>query len=226
MGSPETLSTYRNKEILKRTRFIGWPRYVDIKKGWYGNNGFQIGAKPETPDADKRRVVPSDTALHEATHTVPALVNGTPVEEVSIVPGPGYLGITKLGRPDPIAALAPHSTGHNGTGHDVFIASLMVNDIGPASNVAKSIAQSRQKEIAAVASLLEEKGTITGYEAKEAMDSVDRKKEENKATVFIKSPDGSEKRIPDVNVDNGVVIVPQEWVKYKLPKEDTIFSRN
>lgn len=231
MASPEALRTHNYEKTLDKVQFIGWPRTMRINETRYTNIGYEITAKREEPITHKRRVVPGDTAIHEATHAVPAAINGTPIEQVSIIPGPGYLGITKLGRPDAISALAPHATGASGTGHDVFIASLMVPNISSAENVARSIVYNNKEKINEVATDLEENKTMSGSQVKAAMDRVDKKKVEgDKATVFIKNPDGFEQRIPDLDIRDGIVILPTDNMipskHYELPKEGIIFSNN
>jgi len=48
-----------------------------------------------------KRKTGGSTAIHEARHAVAAIANGTAVKSATIVPGPGYLGLTELSRPDP-----------------------------------------------------------------------------------------------------------------------------
>jgi hypothetical protein len=220
MTSIETAPTYGNQEVFN------WPAFR-INETRYINNGYRISAEPQSTNV--RKVVPSDTAHHEATHIVAAEKNGTSVVRATIIPGPGYLGLTELSRPDATAALAPDATGHKGTGYDVRVAEVITNgNIGPASNAARGIIYSNMEKVEAVASILEEKKIMGNYEIREAMDSVDKnRKEENKATVVVKNPEGREQRFTDVNVKNGVVMVPGEWINYrKLPKESIIFSRD
>lgn len=229
MRSKEALHPYSNKEILNRTKFIGWPSSIGIKNTWYSSNGFRLSSKPTEQNVRSRRVA-GRTARHEAKHAFP---NPDNVKTVTIIPGPGYFGLTELHIPDPVAALAPDATGEDGTGWDVRAAiSITGGNIGPASNVAKSIVNENAEEVEEVASVLEEKKTISGYEVKQAIDNVrNKRKVGEKATLFIKSPEGFEQRIPDVDVRNGIVILPpKEQVipdkLYELPKEGIIFSRN
>ena len=108
----------------------------------------------------------------------------------------------------------------------------MTNNVSSAENVARRLTNENPEEIEEVASVLEEKKTITGYEVKQAISSVrNRREEREKATVFIKSPEGLEQQIPDVDVKSGIVILPpRERVLpseyYELPKEGIIFSNN
>ena len=78
------------------------------------------------------------TARHEARHAVAAEANGTRVVFASIIPGPGYLGITQLSAFDAIAAAAPHAHGDSGTGHDVSIIEHAGESVGAAGAAAKN----------------------------------------------------------------------------------------
>lgn len=227
MGSVETLRSNVNKDVQNRTKFIGWPKSIDIKGTWYSPDGFQINAKPKEQSTTRRKVG-GRTARHEAKHALP---NPDNVKSVTIIPGPGYRGLTELYIPDPVAALAPHATGEDGTGQDVMVASFITNNVSAAENAARGIVNNNTEEIEEIASVLEEKKTITGNEVKKAIHNVRNRKEEVQlATVFIKSPDGSE-TIHNLDVRNGIVtlpprerVVPSKY--YELPKEGIIFSNN
>ena len=144
MRSPEALQAYSNKEMLSRTRIIGWPRSIGIKDKWYSNNGFQISAKSKEQGQNRSKIVAGRIARHEAKHAFP---NPDNVKTVTIIPGPGYFGLTELHIPDPVAALAPHATGEDGTGHDVVVASFMTNDVSSAENVARRLTNENPEEI-------------------------------------------------------------------------------
>ncbi len=183
---------------------------IGVDQTQYINN-FRISvsmAKLETP-----QVPLGDTAIHEAKHAVAAIHNGTDVRSVTISPGPGYLGLTELSRPDAVAAAAPHATGCSGTGHDVHIVGAMGHDIDSVSSIARSIIANNYDQVEAVALHLEEKRTISGYDVLGAMHGVTKeKKTSEKATVFMKAPDGSE-RLAKVDVQNDKVMVPGEWMR-------------
>lgn len=224
---PEVARKHNRKEVLDKTQFVGWPSSIGIKDTWYGTGGFRINAKLENSHKVRRKVA-GRIARHEIKH---AIVDPENVESITIIPGPGYLGLTQLRSPDPVAALAPHATGEGGTGHDVMVASFMTDNVSSAENVAKGIVQNNTEEIEQAASLLEEKKTMTGNELKQAINSVRNKEEVQKVTIFVKSPDGSERSVPNLDVKNDVVILPpKEQIipspHYELPKEGIIFSRN
>src|SRR5581483_7460605 len=72
--------------------------------------------EPEDPDPGE-----DSTETHEAEHAVPAVVNGTGVKLVTVVPKSGeYNGLTVLHKPDIIAAVGPDVNGRRGTSYDVF----------------------------------------------------------------------------------------------------------
>lgn len=220
MRSIEAPTYGRNAEALSLPKY-----FIGVNQTQYINDS-RLSAERQSTNV--RKVVPGETAIHEAKHAVAAVVNGTPVKEVTIIPGPGYLGLTELGRPDPIAAAAPYATGSKGGEYDVSVIPLMGGDVNSASSAGRSIIYGNPEAVEEVASVVEERKTITGYEVKQAMNRVgNKRKEGEKATVFIKNPDGREQRITDVNVKNGVVMVPGEWINYReLPKEGIIFPGN
>jgi hypothetical protein len=169
---------------------------------------FRVTVEPLTA---KKKTVGGSVATHEARHAVAAVANGTEVRSATIVPGPGYLGLTELSRPDPISAAAPHATGSNGTGHDVFIIGLMGYDVSTASNVARGIIANNHKEVAAVAALLEEKRTVTGHEIQETMKNVSKKEE--RVMVIVEDADVGKIHIEEVQATKGVVVFDKKWVK-------------
>jgi hypothetical protein len=115
---------------------------------------------------------PGRTAHHEGLHTVAAIKNGSKVIEASREPGPGSLGHTLLGRYDRIAFMAAHAHGCDGTGHDVSVVRFMGDNPESAASSARQLLMNQEEEIYAVSSLIEEKGTITGEQAVQALDKV------------------------------------------------------
>lgn len=171
-------------------------------------DGFQIRVQKD----NKPHITPGSTAVHEATHAVAAIANGTSVKKATIEPGPGYLGLTELSRFDPIAAAAPHADGCSGTGHDVHIVAMMGIDVRAASSAALGVVGQNRQEIGAVASLLEEKKTITGSDIEASIREVgEKKKGHEKAIVFIKAADGSERSLK-TDMHGGIVMIPGEWI--------------
>ena len=174
-------------------------------------NGFHIHV-----EADKKPLItPGSTAVHEATHAVAAIANGTSVKKATIIPGPGYLGMTELSRFDAIAAAAPHADGCSGTGHDMHIVAMMGHDKGSAASAALGVVGQNRQEISAVASLLEEKKTISGSDIDHTIREVSQKKNgQEKATIHIKAPDGSEQTL-QAEAQNSTIMLPGEWITLK-----------
>lgn len=172
-------------------------------------NGFRV----EAHALHRRKPTPSETAYHEAEHSVVAEKNGTFVKRATIVPGPGYGGLTEMTRPDPIAAAAPHAQGRSGTSYDVFIIGLMGVSVGSAASAAQSILRGNQEHVEAVASELEDKRTLSGEEIRQVMTDVEKGKE---VVVFIRSPKGEEQRISERSRHKAPVEIPKELVT--LPK--------
>ncbi len=167
------------------------------------DNGVQVEAWFLRP----RRLTPGDTAEHEAKHAVVAEKNGTSVETVTIIPGPGYYGLTRLARPDPVAAAAAHADGHSGTSHDVFIIGLMGAGVGSAMGAAAGILGTSREEVEEVAARLEDKKSMGGHEVREAMADAKKGKE---VVVFMRSPDGKRKTINKRSHGNAPIKVEKE----------------
>jgi hypothetical protein len=173
-------------------------------------NGYQIHV--QSTKSEEPQITPGTTALHEAKHAVVAIRNGTGVKNVTITPGPGYLGLTELTRPDPVAAAAPHADGCSGTDHDVHIIAIMGADLGASSKVAAGITASNREEIKAVASLLEAKRTLSGGDIDETIKAVQNKKNgQTEALIIIKAPDEKEQTLKS-SVKNGKVMLPGKWI--------------
>lgn len=180
---------------------------------YIGNTRVSVVPKFEHPRSSHKPA--SSVATHEAEHAVVAIANGTPVESVTVIPGPGYNGLTKLSRPDPIAAVAPHANGRDGTNHDVFITQLGGHNVEALSGIARNITDKKRPHIDEVARTLDAKGTLSGRDIKKVMRKVDKEKSEpikKKADVFISRPDGTNKEISDIPYSGGIVIFPGEWV--------------
>ena len=87
--------------------------------------GFKMWLELKTTTEDDE---PTDeTAIHEAQHVIGARKNGTKTVKASILPEGDSLGHTIFEKPDIVGAMAPHSVGANGTGHDVRIANMLGN---------------------------------------------------------------------------------------------------
>lgn len=149
-----------------------------------------------------KKTVPGGTAIHEAKHVVAALQNGTSVESVTIIPGAGYLGLTKLSRPDAVAALAPHATGESGTSYDVFIASQI--GAAGAESAARSIINGNMEKVEAVAQALEENKSLGSGDINRTIYKLDHPDPEF-ATLVIQSPDG-ERVEKKVEVRDNIIV--------------------
>ncbi len=147
---------------------------------------------------------PGSTAIHEAKHVVAALKNGTGVEGATIVPGAGFLGLTRLSRPDAVAALAPHATGESGTGHDVFIASQM-GAIG-AESAARSIINSNMDEVMAVAVALEENKSLGSWDIDRAINKLSNPDPEF-GILTVETPSGEQKK-EKVEIRDNIIMKP------------------
>ena len=170
--------------------------------------GFKISTEGKDPTPKKKST--NSTAKHEAMHVVAAINNGTSVESVTIVPGPGYSGLTELSRPDPVAALAPHANGADGTSYDVYIAGLMGHSPESLGGVARGIIGAHQDEVEAVAVALEEERTLGNGGINRAIEEYKRPKFET-AKVSIQNSEGGRVEISKAEVRDNIVMVPEVW---------------
>lgn len=161
----------------------------------------------------ERNPNPTDTAQHEATHAVVARANDTGVDEASIIPGPGYLGITKLTRFDAVAAMAPHAMGHDGTGWDVHITQLQGHSPNGAESVARRYAESEKEVIQEVAAHLDDKGTLSGSQIDEIRNDVKRGE---RVTVTQTNADGVVE-VFEARAKDGIVMLPSRM--YNLDEQ-------
>jgi hypothetical protein len=135
-----------------------------------------------------KKTVPGGTATHEAMHVIAAIVNGTGVESATIIPGAGYNGLTKLSKPDAVAAMAPHSMGASGTGYDVYVAGLMGN-AGGAESAARAIINSNKEKVEAIAISLEENKSIGSGDIDKVIYEIDYPKPQTE-TLVIENENG------------------------------------
>ena len=179
-----------------------------------GKTTFIEGLKifAEAP-IQKPKTRPGGTALHEAMHVIAANENGTGVESATIIPGDGYLGLTKLSRPDAVAAMGPHSMGASGTSFDVFIAG-QIGNAGAAESAARGIINSNMDKVEAVASVLEEKGTIGGSEISQAIREVEHPTPQL-ATIFIEAPTGETQKLSNLEIHDGAIKINEEIVIFE-----------
>lgn len=167
----------------------------------FGNSSIEV-----TSNLLSNAIHPSDTAHHEATHSVVALANGTGVKSASVIPGDGYLGITELTRFDAVAAVAPHAIGHDGTGWDLYITQAQGHGVDNAASVAKSIVSGERDIIQEVAAHLDEKGSLSGGEIEAIRQDV---KKGESVTVTVKGDNNTEEVI-QMRATDGVVMLPSK----------------
>jgi len=166
--------------------------------------GNKITVESQTRALD---IIPSEVALHESEHAVAAIVNGTEVSNMTIQPSSDYLGLTELSRFDPVAAVAPHSMGAKGTGYDIMLVEQMGKDVSSLAKAARGIINNNWTAVETVAKLLEEKGTISGFEVKQAINSAGKPKEE-RVRVTIEDSGGKVQEFLDLETSSGIVMIP------------------
>jgi len=203
MASPEGLRTIEGAMSFK----AGDRKYLP------DGGVLSAVAKPDRRKGLNKKTNPSNTALHEATHAVVAAENGTPVENGTVIPGPGYLGLTKLGRPDPIAAVAPHADGMSGTSHDVKITNMMGHDESSLAGTARSIMNKNRAKIIKLANFLDGNKSATGSDVENIRRQVDNREKNEQNTdgieITIKRPSGEV--VVFERTRDGKILIPNNW---------------
>lgn len=168
----------------------------------FGNTSIEV-----TSSLLSKTFTPTDTAEHEATHAVVAILNGTGVKSASVIPGPGYLGITELTGFDAVAAAAPHAMGHDGTGWDMTLVQAMGHDAGSVANVARDIAGKSQEIIQEVASHLDNNGSLSGNRIHDIVQDVQKGE---KVKVTIHDADSGETTVEELRARDGILMFPRK----------------
>lgn len=165
----------------------------------FGNSSIEVTSNLLSSNSH-----PSDTAEHESTHAVVAIAHGTDVESASVIPGDGYLGITKLTKFDAVAAVAPHAMGHDGTGWDLYITKAQGHSPDHAGSVARSYATTEKNVILEVAAHLDAKGAMSGSEIKTIREDL---KQGESVTVKHTDEKGNVETI-ETRAEDGIVMFP------------------
>ena len=105
-------------------------------------------------------------------HAVVAKRRGLSVKTATVRPGPGYLGMVDTGAYDAPTFMAPAAMGCDGGGHDEAVVEYFGDSKSAAASVGRSIVNENPHEVAAVANLLDEKGTVGDGEIQTRMNEV------------------------------------------------------
>lgn len=167
--------------------------------------GWTASVKPVKPFGS---TVPGSTAYHEAVHAVAAILTGSHVREATNIAGDGYLGKTEIDGFNAIAFAAAHAKGCGGTGHDLAVLRILGHDPSSLAWAARNVLSGHDDEIYAVSSLIEERGRISGFEAKEAM----KKASDPEADVELISPNGQSYHFTSKIRGN-----PQYYIPVRIP---------
>lgn len=178
---------------------------VDVDKTTYVN-----GLKIEAYQAQEKSFGASDTALHEAKHVIAGIEDGAMVEEVSVIPGPDYLGITKFNRFTEAGAAAPHADGHSGTSWDVSLIEMHGGSVISAGVRGRNSILRKSKHVLKVAQELDKRGTLHGPEVMQIYRELEEGEE---IKIDIRTPDGNSNSFL-TRTDESFVEVPfQELTK-------------
>ena len=173
-------------------------RVIPGGRSEYAVNGAQVRAKIINPLEKGEK--PTGTPIHEIKHAKVMQETGGTVFDATIVPGPGYNGLTRGANISGAARIGPHITGESGGGFDMHVAEMLGQNTSSEAIAAKSIIYENEEGIDYVASLLQKRKTMTGGQIAEAFNRFD---EGERVIVELKSPEGevSEKELDkDSNV--------------------------
>lgn len=145
---------------------------------------------------------PTSTAVHEIEH---GLLAQSKVKRISVVPGPGYAGITELTAYDEVAFAGPASQGRNGVEYD--LSAIEYSGGNPES--AKMAAAIRLSAIdedvkTKIAAHLQAEKTLSGNQFRRA---VNRFTEGEVVEIKVTNPDGIEETITQKGVKGEIIIV-------------------
>lgn len=172
---------------------------------------IDVIGKPYIP----RSIQPGTTADHEAIHS--ALGD---VEHVTIIPGPGYGGLTRLRRGSILAALGPHAMGAHGTGWDVRVAQAMGHR-GGTGHIQQEVMR-RHEEVVEIGDELNRNGSMNGEQVDAAKSRARRKRRFGvSATVTMTTEDGELRVVEGVSIrQDGTVMIPGEWMILPTKKKN------
>jgi hypothetical protein len=164
-------------------------------------------------------VIPSQTTKHETDHAL--ATDPDNLIDVTVIPGHGYSGRTRMRSPDIVAAAAAHANGRSGTGYDMFIVHLS-GDEGSAIGSARNRLSAKKKYRPAVESLIEQEKTVSGGKIKARMAQVDEELElGRKVNLEIKLRNGKTEQRTERAKDKVItieVIEAEEGEEYFLPR--------
>lgn len=151
----------------------------------------------------------SDTAVHESLHAGTAPEK---VKRVSIIPGPGYLGITEFSQFDAPAAAAPHHRGMSGTSWDEYL--ILANGHSPEAAGAAANARlvGKDEHINILSRRLEAEKTLTGRQVVETMNRVENGEE---VVIKIKRKNGDTEILNKKGVKENIIV---EFLTEELPQ--------
>lgn len=180
-----------------------------------GKTNYINGSKVEAYYAQNPFQQASDTAEHEAKHVVAGIDDGASVEMVSVIPGPGYLGITQFNRFTEVGAAAPHADGHSGTSWDVSLIEMRGGSVMSAGIRARNIIRRKEKYVQKVAQELDQHGTLTGGD----ISRIYREVEEGEEVIIdIRTPDGKKESF-ETRTNEQIVDIPKEMIQMKPNRE-------
>jgi hypothetical protein len=194
------------QEAVKTTR-----EWVPVGETTVLGNGTRVEVvKRKKP---KKRRSFGATAIHEARHAVTAEANGTSVVYATIIPGPGYLGLTQLSSYDAAAVAAPHAHGDDGTSGDEAILAQEGHSVEGAGAKARAILADKSEQVEAVAEALQQKGSISGGTIRAIMGAINDDRFE--VVMRIYPPDGktTERVAESGEIHNDTVVLLSELVR-------------
>lgn len=212
MGSPETISVDMSREskAIKTTK----DKNVTVLK---------MQDQPIKRKEIEQFFRPSNTALHEAGHSLVGVVRNVGIDGADIVPSGNALGRTYPDQFDAPTAAAGYATGTGGEGHDKFITEVVYGqNFGKAATTASAIIKNNQEAFIDLARTLDINKTLTRqdiysiYANAGKEDEDQNKPRETMYEVIVKGEDREERE---------VVVLPEDqtMIKVSFPQSGDIF---
>lgn len=160
-------------------------------------------------------VDPSDTAIHELEHGILA---PDKVVEISVIPGPGYLGKTEMSSYDDVAFAGPASQKRSGVSHDLSVIDYKGDSPEAAQATARIMLASIDNRLKMqVAGHLQAEGTLSGGQFRNA---IRRFSEGEIVEVTVTTPDGQKETTTEKGVKGEVIIVDFSKIEPVFEDED------
>lgn len=177
-----------------------------------------LGVKPKDTEPSFQ---PSETALHEAGHTLVGVIRNVGIENTNIIPTGNALGVTYPDQFDAPTAAAGFATGTGGEGHDQFLTEeIYGQNFSKAATTASVIIRNNKDALMRLGRSLDINKSLSRqdiYSIVAGEEGEDQSKvKETMYVVIVKGKNGEEREI---------VVLPEDqtMLNVSLPQSGDIF---